>query len=242
MLTKQEVLSEIRRYSKKIGGKTPSEKKLYENTEVGVYDRMRYWPNYGSLVKDIGLKPNKFDKTKYSRKHLCDTFIEVIRENGKWPTRGILDVKHHNDPNFPDSSTFYKKLGLIRELVNTIIDFIEDKKGYDDVTKICNSVLEKYSGRDKKVEDENLASGYVYLGKQHGVYKIGKTKNTKRRRDDITLLGSEPFRLIHEIKTDDMNGVEKYWHNRFKTKHKRGEWFNLSRADVSALKRWKKIS
>ena len=240
MLTKEQILNEVRRYSKKNGGKTPSEKKLFENTEVGIYDRMRYWPNYGSLIKDAGLKPNKFDKTKYNHNQLCEIFIEVIRENSKWPTRCFLDVKHHNEPSFPDSSTFYNKLGLTKELAKTIIDFTEDKKNYDDIIKICNSIINKYSERDKNVKDENLANGFVYLGKQHGVYKIGKINDTKRRRDDITLLGSEPFKLIHEIKTDDMNGIEKYWHNRFKSKHKRGEWFNLSRADVSAFKHWKK--
>lgn len=111
--------------------------------------------------------------------------------------------------------------------------------------KVCNDILEKYVDHNDNVKDESIKSinsGFVYLGRQHGAYKIGKTKNAKRRRDDITLLGSEPFELIHEIKTDDVNGVEKYWHARFKSKVKRGEWFNLSKADIKAFKRWKKIT
>lgn len=72
--------------------------------------------------------------------------------------------------------------------------------------------------------------------------KIGKAKDIDRRREDITLLGSEPFELIHEIVTDDMKGIEKYWHNRFKAKWIRGEWFKLNSSDVKAFKRWKKIA
>lgn len=66
-----------------------------------------------------------------------------------------------------------------------------------------------------------------------------KSVNRKTQVDveKITLLGPEPFKLIHEIKTDVMNGVEKYWHERFKSKHKRGEWFNLSSTDVKSFKR-----
>jgi len=241
MLTKQEIIKKLQKFAKENGGKTPSEKVLFENTNIGIMGRRRYWSNYGELVLEAGLTPNKFDKTKYSHTQLCNMFIKAIREKGKWPTRGILDVKHHNDRSFPDSTTFYSKLGLTSELAKTILEYTSDKHGYKDVVNICNSIILK-SGDKLPLEDENATTGYIYLGKQHGSYKIGKSKDPNRRREDISLLGPEPFEIIHEIKTDDMNGVEKYWHERFNSKHKRGEWFNLSKADVAAFKRWKKIA
>lgn len=54
-------------------------------------------------------------------------------------------------------------------------------------------------------------------------------------------MGSEPMEWIHVIETDDMRGVENYWHNRFKEKLKRGEWFKLDKDDIKAFKRWKNI-
>jgi len=243
MLTKEEIIKKVQKWSRENKGYTPGEKKFYEYAGIGIYDLKKHgWANYGELVGEARLTPNKFDKTKYSPEQLCKMFIEVIREKGKWPTRGVLDVKHLSITNFPDSSTFYNKLGLTRNLAKTILEFVEDKQGYDDVTDICNSAIEEFEDRDEFSEEEGITNGFVYLGKQHGDYKIGKANNANRRRDDITLLGSEPFELIHEIKTDDMNGVEKYWHNRFKSKLKRGEWFNLSTADIKAFKRWKKIA
>jgi len=241
MLTKKEIIKELQKCTKENGGKTPSEKVFYENTDIGTYDRMKHWSNYGELVREAGLTPNKFDNTKYNNEQLCEMFIEVIRKKGKWPTRGDLDVKHHSDSNFPDSATFYKRLGLKRDLAKTILEFIKDKRRYGDVADICNSVLEKHKGRDESSEEEGVTIGFVYLGKQHGKFKIGKTKDLNRRRQDITLQGSEPIVWIHDIKTDDMKGVEKYWHNRFKSKRTRGEWFELNSSDVKAFKRWKKI-
>lgn len=241
MFTKEEIIKELQKCAKANGGKTPSEKVFHESTEVDRYDRMRFWPNYGELVREAGLTPNKFDKTKYTHEQLCVMFIGVIRETGKWPTRGYLDVKHFKDNSFPHSVTFYSKLGLTGNLAKTILEYVEDREGFGDIIDICNSVLEKYTNHNEG-SDNNFINGYVYLGKQHGSYKIGKSKDANRRREDITLLGSEPFELIHEIETDDMNGIEKYWHERFKSKWIRGEWFKLSPSDIKAFKRWKKIA
>ena len=237
MLTKEEIIGELKRVTKENGGKTPGENFLYENSEIKRYDRMRYWPNYGELVRKAGLKPNKFDNTKYSGEELCKLFIKTIRENKSWPTRGILDVKHNNNLEFPASVTFYKKFGLSRGIAEAVIKFVENKKGYNDVVNICNKILEK-SGNEESLDVKN---GFVYLGKQHGNYKIGKTRDLNRRREDITLQGAESFALVHYIETDDMEGVEKYWHTRFEPKRMRGEWFSLSINDVKAFKRWKKI-
>jgi len=156
-------------------------------------------------------------------------------------TRGSLDVKHLNNANFPDSSTFYKNLGLTKNLAFTILQHIKDKKGYDDVVKICNLIVEKYQKINETPETDKAESGFVYLGFQHGDYKIGFAEDLNRRRDDITLLGSEPIKWLHEIETDDMRGVERYWHNRFKSKRLRGEWYKLNSSDVKAFKRWKRI-
>jgi len=47
--------------------------------------------------------------------------------------------------------------------------------------------------------------------------------------------------LIHEIKTDEPVGLEAYWHNRFRDRRMRGEWFKLSAADIKAFKRWRRV-
>lgn len=246
MLTKEEILKKLQQYAKEGGGETPSEKKFYEYAEIGIYDLKKHgWAKYGDLVDEGGLTPNKFDNTKYSHEQLCEIFIEVIREKSKWPTRGILDVKHHKDSRFPDSSTFYKKLGLTVNLAKTILEFIKDKQGYADVVNICNSVVERFENISETEEQitGKVTHGWVYLFKHghYNQYRIGQTSDLLRRGSEIRIQLPERATLVHSIETVDPVGVETYWLNRFKSKQMNGDWFNLSRTDVNEFKHWKKI-
>jgi len=80
-------------------------------------------------------------------------------------------------------------------LAKTILKFVDGKRGYKDIVDICNSVIRECEDISLSLE-VGVVPGYVYLGKQSGKYKIGKSKDPDRRREDITLLGPEPFELI----------------------------------------------
>lgn len=89
---------------------------------------------------------------------------------------------------------------------------------------------------------ENAAYGFVYLVRGHrGEYKIGRTNLVDRRLSELGATYPVEQTLVHEIKTDDPVGVERYWHNRLAEKRMRGEWFKLTVADVKAFKRWRRV-
>jgi uncharacterized protein involved in high-affinity Fe2+ transport len=79
--------------------------------------------------------------------------------------------------------------------------------------------------------------GFVCLLKSGRHYKIGHTFDVGRRRYDIAIQLPEPVSEEHVIRTDDPVGIERYWHTRFADRRKSGEWFELTRADVTAFKR-----
>ena len=81
--------------------------------------------------------------------------------------------------------------------------------------------------------------GFVYLLKCGKFYKIGKTNTAGRREYELAVQLPEKSKTVHVIRTDDPSGIEAYWHKRFETKRRNGEWFDLDALDVAAFKRWK---
>jgi hypothetical protein len=88
-------------------------------------------------------------------------------------------------------------------------------------------------------------TGYVYVIRAQGAYKIGCTRAPYRRAAEITNQSANGAELIHLISTDDPEGIEKYWHGRFAAKRisgvnkQSGEWFSLAASDISVFKRRK---
>lgn len=242
MLTKEDILKEIRKWAKENGGLTPSEKIIREELRIPKWDWITYWTKITDIQREAGLTPQDFDKTKYTKKDLCNEFIKLIREMGKWPSRDELDFKRRQDSRFPASATFYNQLGQTKnDLPLTILEYVEGRRGYNDIVNICKSILGKYKNENETFEDDKIESGFVYLGKRGKHYRIGRAKNLDQRRNDHNLNQLEYFDYIHTIETDDMVHIEDYWHKRFDSKCIKGEWFKLSSSDVKAFKRWKRI-
>lgn len=240
-MTREEIIKKVREWSRENSGLTPSEKIVREQLGIYSFQWSLYWDKMTDLQRDAGLTPHVFDKTKYSREDYLDLFIKQIREYGKWPQKFLLDRKHHIDSSFPTSGAYYTKFNKVSGLAKAVLEYVYNKDGYQDVVDLCNSALKKYPDQEESSEAGSVSVGYVYLGIQKGDYKIGHSKDPGRRREDISTMASEPFQTIHEIKTDDMVGVERYWHDRFKSKWLRAEWYKLNSSDVRAFKRWRRI-
>lgn len=245
MITKEEILRKIQEWAKENDGRTPGEKIIREELGIPKWAWISHWSKTSDIQREAGLSPQVFDNTKYTKEELCDLFIKLIREKKKWPSRDELDFKRRQDSEFPASATFYKQLGLTRSLAQTLLKYIKEKQEYEDITDICNSVLEKQKETDvpEGADSEGINHGWVYLIK-HGnrkEYRIGSTTNPMRRLGENRIELPEGAEPIHSIETLDKTGVESYWHNRFKSKQMNGDWFKLIPEDIKEFKRWKKI-
>lgn len=88
------------------------------------------------------------------------------------------------------------------------------------------------------VPSENT-DGFVYLLKSGRFYKIGRSNAVGRREYELAIQLPEKAAVVHRILTDDPVGIEAYWHKRFDSKRKNGEWFELDSREVGAFKRRK---
>ena len=84
--------------------------------------------------------------------------------------------------------------------------------------------------------DNRMVNGHVYLiHSDHGV-KIGKTSNPGKR---ITTLRIQlPFKVTKTeiFEVENMDNVETFLHQKYKEERLNGEWFKLSKSQISEAK------
>lgn len=94
-------------------------------------------------------------------------------------------------------------------------------------------------------ETMKKSKGYVYLfqavSKETGnvlAHKIGLS-NTPEKRVTTVFGSKQPFvdvKIVHTIKTDDMDRLETRLHKQYGDKRIDGEWFQLSADDIDSFK------
>lgn len=94
-----------------------------------------------------------------------------------------------------------------------------------------------YAPRQKRTKNGKRATdGYVYLLEAvGGFFKIGKTVNPKSRKRTFGVKLPMAVEFKHVIHTDDMHKLEKALHQLFADKRVRGEFFDLTLADVAFI-------
>ncbi len=79
-------------------------------------------------------------------------------------------------------------------------------------------------------------SGFVYLFKgENGKYKIGVSKDPKKRLTDLRRSSCENHTAIIAIEVEDPYKEERYLHKHFKNSRSHSEWFSLSILDVDFI-------
>lgn len=242
-MDKAQILREIQRAAKANGGVPFGEARFA--TETGITRRDwygTYWARWGDAVREAGFEPNSFTAATASDV-ILEQYARYAADLGRLPTDAELRMKRKADAKFPSWTTI-AKLGLKADLVRRLQVFCRSRPTLEAVVGLCEQYL---AGSQATTDDngpaEETAFGFVYLLK-HGnrrEYKIGRTNNPLRREGELGIHLPEKCQPVHYIQTDDPEGVEAYWHRRFASKRKEGEWFTLAPQDVRAFKRWRRI-
>jgi hypothetical protein len=108
---------------------------------------------------------------------------------------------------------------------NDEIYVIEDGIFY--IIYSAGKIEQKYPSYVSKEEGE------IYVIENNGFYKIGKTTNVENRIKQFETSSALPYTLIYKTtKHKYYHYFEKFLHRKFKHKHIKGEWFNLSEDDI----------
>jgi len=233
------ILSEVRRCAEKNGGVALGRERFA--AESGIVESNwsgRYWARWSDLVRDAGYEPGSM-QLPYGDQHLLDHLALFVRELGRWPTMPELRLKRRADPVFPSPNTF-ERFGRRAQLAQAVMSYCEAEGGLDDVAAVCRPVASAALGQRPAVEVAAVvAFGFVYLMKSGRYFKLGRTNAVGRRVYEMAIQLPERVELVHSFETDDPEGIERYWHERFAAKRANGEWFSLTREDVTAFKRRK---
>lgn len=77
--------------------------------------------------------------------------------------------------------------------------------------------------------------GHVYVLAGGGCHKIGRTKDLRRRVEQLAVQLPFEVALVCSLKSDDPKTLEAELHERFANKRLNGEWFDLSAEDVAYI-------
>jgi hypothetical protein len=238
LVDKQHILNEIKRTAESNRGVALGMQRFQTETGIKVSDWYgKYWVKWSDATKEAGYVSGGW-KNAYDEAYLIEKLISLIREIGHFPIKGEILMKARSDEDFPDYNTF-SRLGGKAHLVSKVIEYCKKNFGYDDVIKICESINLDTLKVNRSIETDGDVFGYIYLIKSGRYHKIGRSNSMGRREYELSIQLPEKATTVHTISTDDPVGIEAYWHKRFESKRKNGEWFELTSEDIKAFKRRK---
>lgn len=233
-MTKAHIISEIKRTARENGGMPLGRRRFERATGIKEADWLgKFWARWNDLVEEAGFSPHAMTEA-HSDQELLQPLVDMIRELGYFPTRPEQRLRRKNDKHFPPPDCISRRWGTKGQVASKVIEYCLEQGGYNDVIEACSAVATR---KNLAPNDPNRVCGQVYLLKHRNAYKIGKSTDPSRRYKDIRTQMPYETEEIHVIETDDPTGIEAYWHNRFKDKRLKGEWFKLTMADVRAFKR-----
>lgn len=237
---KGHILAEIRRTTGANGGVPLGRRRFEQETGVKESDWSgRYWATWGEAVSEAGYSPNA-RKARRESEELLGPLAALTRRLKRFPTRAQMRLAARADSGFPVSGIEKRYRDRGSQLA-ALVEYCRSRGELEDVLGICASRSASVDGSADETSDAGDAAeaGYVYLLKSGRNYKIGRSNSVGRRERELQIQLPDRASAVHAIKTDDPEGIERYWHGRFALRRKNGEWFQLSADDIRAFRRRK---
>ena len=197
--------------------------------------RSGFWRTWRSFQTEAGVAPNTIN-ARHPDQEVVASLARLARTLDRVPSSDDVAFARRHDKSFPSDGAIRTRASTLPKRAELLRAFCEQNTDWQDVLSLLPAAVD----RDRAPVSVGKIMGYVYLMKDGSRFKIGHTNSVGRREAEAAtwLINA---RIIHDISTDDPEGVERYWHRRFEPKSIEREWFALDAVDVAAFRRWKKI-
>jgi len=207
-------------------------------TEIRAATVQKLFKGWKNALEAADLQRHSNYRDPISLEELAIDYLSAVREIQAIPT--VVQMTRRSERG---KNTFTRKFGTYSEFKRQASEYLlSNAELSPDERKLLEIDLGAISRphSENEFDSEDVPKpGYVYLFRSGKAHKIGLSKDLNRRERELKIQLPEKAIRIHVIKTDDMRGIERYWHNRFKHKRLNGEFFDLSSSDVAAFKRRK---
>jgi hypothetical protein len=223
---KERIVAEIRRTAEANGGTPLGRARFSAETGIREHDwRGRFWARWNDALAEAGYRPNELQHRRDEHEVLAK-LVDEIRRLGRMPTVSELNLRRRADSTFPSVGVF-ERFGPKSAWPSRVADYCRPRADHADVLAIVVPLVSEPQPQAEEGADDAGHYGFVYLIRSGRHYKIGHTLDVGRRRYDLAIQLPEPVVEEHVIRTDDPTGIERYWHERFASRRKNGEWFEL---------------
>ncbi len=201
----------------------------------------KFWARWGDAVREAGLE-SQVMQSAHAEELVFENLLTLTEKLGRFPTVPEMDLERTFDSSFPSSRSITRRFDR-KTLFEKLIAYTAANERWTHLLAELTTAAPKEPVASSQGETQATDYGHVYLIRSDKVYKIGSSRAVYSRT--ATIVRQAPFggELVHVISTDDPEGIEHYWHNRFAsarisgTNKSSGEWFALSSAEVGAFKR-----
>jgi hypothetical protein len=230
-MTKDQILSEIRRTAVANNGTPLGRQKFLKETGIKYSDWAgKFWTKWSDAIEESGFEPNQWTEA-IPIEFLLSKYALLANELRHLPTSLELRFKARNDSSFPSHNSF-SRLGSKSQITEKLLAFCSGKDNFSELLAILNNLPTIKEPLQNEVTNASTENGFVYLLIFGQEYKIGCSNNVERRFRELKTQMPYDGKIIHSIATGDPEGIEAYWHKYFKEKRLKGEWFKLSETDV----------
>ncbi len=241
-ISKDQLITLLQRTARDNGNRPLGGQAFYSETRLS---KRHLWAagirSYGDLCELAGYPRNRLNK-QMEPDLLFEPLAVLTANLDRFPDNTDREMAHRKDGSFPSREAYRTAQKKAGSLEHQLLEWCRSRPQHAKAQRIVEEHLSRQKSLSQRTrQGGKVVAGYVYLmryGRSGRDYKIGMSEDLSRRHSQISAMVPGQLTIVHVIETDDPQGIERYWLQRFEDKRveNKKEIFRLEPADVVAFK------